>query len=335
MLVAGCSGGGSSGTGLSSSAAKSGGGAAARGGTSNGARAGAQAAATPGAPRAAASPAAVSAAGTGNRVIVYSAEIQLRTKDVRGTADAAEQLAAKAGGYVSDAVVGDFDQVRRPGGAPDASPASSTPLSAPANASGTAAYLVLRVPAGRFDAAYGSLAGLGTVLDQERTADDVTQKVADVGSRVKSYQASIARLRGLLSHAGSVGDLTALESTLTQRESDLESLQQQQTALNAEAAMSTITVDLYQRATHAKPKAHHGASLGGAVGGGWHALTATAHGIALAAAAILPWLVVLVPLALIVLWLRRRGRAVAAARRAAARPRPDGEASNTPEDTAV
>jgi Domain of unknown function (DUF4349) len=79
-----------------------------------------------------------------------------------------------------------------------------------------------------YPAALGQLAGrLGTQLSLRQQAQDVTEQVADLNSQVTSYEAAIAQLRALLTHAGSVGDLLSVQNQINVEESSLESMQAQ------------------------------------------------------------------------------------------------------------
>lgn len=104
-------------------------------------------------------------------------------------------------------------------------------------------------------------------------AQDVTQTVADVTSRVSSAQAAITQLRALLAHAGSIGDLLTVQNQINQEESDLESLQSRERALSHEISYATVTLVLVS-----KPRAvvkGHPKLAGGFLGGlraGWHGL---------------------------------------------------------------
>ena len=113
---------------------------------------------------------------------------------------------------------------------------------------------------------------LGTQLSLHQQAQDVTQQVADVNSRVASDLAAIAQLRALLSRAGSVGDLLDVQNQINSEESDLESLQAQQNALNHETAYATVTVTIVgPKAVPAKPKTRPAPGLLNGLSGGWRA----------------------------------------------------------------
>ena len=249
------------------------------------------------------------------RSMIYTGEIQLRTGGVTAAAKQAETLVKSVGGYVDSEVtgtVGTLPYVPYPQASTATGGGSTTQsLATPADASGESAQLVLRVPAAAYDGVYNQLLTFGTVLAQQRAAQDVTQQVVDINSRVKSEQASVDRVRALYAKAQSIADVTALEQDLTQRESDLESLEAQQQALASQTSMSTVTLELFAKAT--APAAPHGKSVGGAAGSalksGWHALYLTFRWLLVALSAVLPFLV---PIGLL-MWLvqvlaRRRQR---------------------------
>ncbi|MFD9130248.1 DUF4349 domain-containing protein [Kitasatospora sp. NPDC059571] len=223
---------------------------------------------------------------TAGRAIAYTGRMVLESTDPERAADGARQLAVAGGGFV--------------GGESQSGGAQSY-----------TAQLVLRVPSAGYQKTLDALAGLGTVVSRNSQADDLTQQVVDVESRVKTQQASVDRVRALLADAKSLGDVVSLEGELTRREADLESLKRQQQELAAQTSLSTITFDVHRpaRTAEAPKPVHRGfwASVGHGFAGGWHVLWAVLRGLAIALAALAPFLVVLAPVAWLVRrWLRRR-----------------------------
>jgi Domain of unknown function (DUF4349) len=159
------------------------------------------------------------------------------------------------------------------------------------------AELLLRVPPEALADTLDKLSRLGKELSRSLSTTDVTQRVADVGSRVASARQSIDRLRILFRHATKIGAIIQLESELNQREADLESLEAQQRALARETSMATISLDLQTAArVIAPPKPVHKKHENGfvtALKRGWHGFTAAAAWIARAFATLLPFLVLL------------------------------------------
>ncbi|MFD8084958.1 DUF4349 domain-containing protein [Kitasatospora sp. NPDC059722] len=225
-----------------------------------------------------------------NRLIAYTAQLSLRTKDVGQLLAKAREMAGSAGGYVGgESIAG--------GGDGDAG-----------------GQLTLRVPSAAFQQTLDQLAGLGEVVSRKSQADDLTQQVADVASRVQSQQASVERVRALMAQAKSLSEVTALEAELSRRESDLESLQKQQKELAGKTSLSTITLEVHREVPPAPapppaPKVEakgFWASAGSALAGGWHVLLTILRGLVVALAAVAPFLLVLgVPAAVAYWWWRR------------------------------
>ncbi len=168
--------------------------------------------------------------------------------------------------------------------------------------------LVLQVPVADFDTTLNDLSRLGTLVDRIRSSKDVTTAVADIHSRVQSAQRSITTLRRLFGRASKLGDIIRLESELSQREADLESLQAQQRVLSDKTTMSTITMTVELPRSHPTPTTDR-AKTGGFVSGiheGWHALKRTTLAVGHGLGVVLPLGTVALLLVGLSLWFLRR-----------------------------
>jgi hypothetical protein len=178
---------------------------------------------------------------------------------------------------------------------------------------GKAAFtrMVLRVPSQDFGKAVRDLKGVAELESATTNQDDVTSEVIDVQTRLKVQKRSIARISVLFQQAQSIRDIMAIEAELSQRQADLESLEQQAAYLANQTTLSTIVVSIDKIPETQKPAPKDDDS--GFVAGlsaGWGALSTFAVGLATAVGALLPWLVVLaligIPTLLLVRSLRRR-----------------------------
>ncbi|CAL9572131.1 hypothetical protein SUDANB120_04871 [Streptomyces sp. enrichment culture] len=174
--------------------------------------------------------------------------------------------------------------------------------------------VTLRVPSERFDAVLGALEGSGKLLHRKVEAQDVTEKVADVDSRVRSQQASVARVREMMERATALGDVVMLEGELSKRQSDLESLLAQQTALKDQTSLGTVTVEVSEPEAAAGP-AEDGErpSVWGALRTGWEAFTNVVAYAVVAVALVLPFAAAAAVGVLGFRFLRRRRRGGGAA----------------------
>ena len=168
------------------------------------------------------------------------------------------------------------------------------------------ASVSLRVPVDNFDPAVDAITGLGVLVREQTSTEDVTTKVADVNARVDSAKRSIDQLRLLFSRANTLGDIIRLESELSQRQADLESLQAQQRSLGRQTALSTIQVSI-TRPDEAPALVSDDGDQAGFVDGiksGWSGLVTFVQGVAHVFGLVLPLgtlaLVVAVPIWLVV-----------------------------------
>lgn len=225
----------------------------------------------------------------------YKIEIARMTVAVKGASNVATQ--ANKATTIAEQFGGEVDRDDRTSG-PHAS-----------------ASMLLRVPPDSLDDTLSELSKLGFPKYRSLSVTDVTQRVADVRSRVKSAEESIARLRVLFRHATKIGAIIEIESELNSREADLESLQAQQRALARETSMASITLALVTAekkiAPVKPPKKHHDNAFVAGLKHGWDGFTDAAAWIAKAVGTVLPFIVLIFVLGvgLRVAWPRlRRGQ---------------------------
>jgi uncharacterized protein DUF4349 len=168
------------------------------------------------------------------------------------------------------------------------------------------AAVVLRIPVDRFEPTVDAIAELGVLVREETSTEDVTIKVADIDARVESAQRSIDQLRLLFSQANTLGDIIRLESELSQRQADLESLQAQQRTLARQTALSTIHISIARPDKDPAPAADDGDQAGfiDGIKSGWSGMVTFVQGTAHVVGLVLPLgtlaLIVAVPIWLVV-----------------------------------
>ena len=185
---------------------------------------------------------------------------------------------------------------------------------APTDRDQGSATLVLRIPADKLTPTLDALKKLGRADQVSINATDVTTQTQDLGARIDALRASITRLLELESKATDTTNLIAIETAISDRQGELESLEAQQRGLTDQISMSTITLDL--RSDAAAPPVKP-ADFWSGLGTGWSAFVAFWAGLLVVFGVLLPWLLFLgvaaVVTVLIVRLVRRRN-----ARRAAA-----------------
>ncbi|WP_078843443.1 DUF4349 domain-containing protein [Streptomyces albus] len=213
--------------------------------------------------------------------VIRTATLTVRVKDVPSALDTARTAVENAGGYVGDETTDrDSDGRER-------------------------SRLVLRVPQEEYGDLLEELAGTGKLIERKVEAQDVTDQVVDVESRVKSQRASVARVRELMDRADKLSDIVTLEGELSTRQSALEALLAQQASLKERTAMATVTLSLTETARAEKKPDDDETSFTDALAGGWNAMITALRWLAVVVGAVLPFAVAL---AVILVLVRLAGR---------------------------
>ncbi|GGV45954.1 lipoprotein [Streptomyces longisporoflavus] len=231
--------------------------------------------------------------------IIRTATLTVRVKDVPKALDEARAAATDAGGVVGDETTDRDDRGHE------------------------RSRIVLRVPQDQYEEVLTALEGTGKLIERRAKAQDVTEQVVDVESRVKSQRASVARVRELMDKATKLSDVVTLEGELSTRQSELEALLAQRSSLKDRTSMSTITLSLSETAERKAEADDDDPTFVDALSGGWNAFVTMLRWVTVALGAVLPF--VAVATLLFVLWQRLvrprlpRRPAVAAAPAAPAR----------------
>ncbi len=226
---------------------------------------------------------------TADREIITTAELSVVVADVEAGAKEVAEIAAQFGGYVEASEIGGYNQ---------------TDASMPAPIDQGTGWVSIRIPADDLTDVTGKLDGLGEVTRSSISRQDVTAVSVDLQARIDAAQTSVDRLTELMSQSGSVGDLIAAETALTERQAQLESYQQELKSLQEQVAMSTISVQLSEQAAVADADP---AGFTDGLLAGWNGLVATLNGLVIGLGFLLPWLLI-AGVVILVIWLVRRHR---------------------------
>jgi Domain of unknown function (DUF4349) len=215
-----------------------------------------------------------------DRKLVRTASLELAAPNVVEIAGRARDIAVRLGGFAGQ------EEVK-----------------------GDSAMITLHIPSNEFDRALGELSGLvpaENLKSRNTTAEDVTEQVVDLDSRIATQRASVDRVRALLARAGTVNEIVQIESEVTRREADLESLEKRREALSGQVALSRVTVRVARDGVAPPPPATDDGFLAG-LAAGWDAFVGALRVLLLVLGALLPFLIVIgVPGVIALRWWRRR-----------------------------
>ena len=216
-----------------------------------------------------------------DRQLAVEMFVTMVTDDIRAAVDQTVQRARLLGGSVANSNVDFGDQ------------------------SGGRAWLVLKVPPERAEDLVGSLDRWGTVRSVSQSTEDVTEQLVDLDVRIDNATRSVERIRALLAEARNVGEVMAVESELTIRQTELERLLATQQSIESRVAMTTVTVEMY---TDPDEIDEARGGLIDALSDGWNGFVDVAVEVLRAAALALPYLVMSAVVGIVwMIWRRRTG----------------------------
>ena len=172
------------------------------------------------------------------------------------------------------------------------------------------AYLTMRVNPRDFAALTEALGADAKVLNHETSSEDKTNAVIDVEAQIKNRSEYRDSLRELLRERGvkrTLSDLIEIRDTLSQVQAEIDAAQAQRKSLERETAKQFVrmrfqTPQIVLSGTYS-PWLQTWEQA-------WGALTGSAQGMVIAAAALLPWVLALgVTLLIVAPLLRRKWRA--------------------------
>ncbi|CAL9616542.1 hypothetical protein SUDANB15_05728 [Streptomyces sp. enrichment culture] len=209
--------------------------------------------------------------------VIRTASLTVRVKDAPKALDEARATAENAGGYVGDETTTRDEEGHEH------------------------TRVVLRVPVARYEEVLADLEGAGELLERRAKAQDVTDQVVDVESRIRSQRASVARIRELMDQATRLSDVVTLEGELSTRQADLEALLARQESLEDRTSLATVTLSLSETPVEKAAKDDDPGFVD-ALAGGWDAFVTMLRWLAVAIGAVLPFAAV--GALLVLLWLK-------------------------------
>ena len=233
--------------------------------------------------------------------LAQTAWLGVKVANVTRASAQVRSIAVAAGGQVlSESIVtaadptGSYGSPKSVAGMPQDAPVPPVGLNE--------ARLTLSVPADKLDPVLADLssANLGTVSYRSSQSVDVTATYTDTQARIEPAKDSIARVRALMVKATSLEQIVLLESELSRRQADLDSLQQQLAELDRRTTMSEVSVSLWTDETSSSQPDDNGFLAG--VQKAWDALLNSLVVVLTGLAVLLPWLLI----ALVVAWFVRR-----------------------------
>jgi len=149
------------------------------------------------------------------RLVVFTARLELEVEDLESALDAVRLLAESHGGFVAT------EKTRTGSG-----------------------FITIRVPQRVFHDAVAEIEGLGVVQSRDLQGEDVTEEYVDLGSQLVNLESQEQRLLEILEMGSTVESVLKVEKELERVRGRIESLQGRINYLDSRVELATITVNL-------------------------------------------------------------------------------------------
>lgn len=237
-----------------------------------------------------------------DRLVVLTAGLRVNVDDVTAAAEDIRMKVETLGGAITSVQMSSEEDVPIYRYDAQGSLADGAALSG---------YITARVPADAYEEFLKQIEGVGEIVRQSESEQDVTQEHIDLSARLSNLQAQESRLRDFTGQAKNVEELLAVEQELTRVRAEIDSLTGQVAYLERQAAMSTVTIELVGPRPVVRPA---GQSWGftEALTQSVRAFVSSVNGIIVFAGAIMPVVLIAIVVFLIARAIVRRRRAKAA-----------------------
>ena len=182
------------------------------------------------------------------------------------------------------------------------------------------ACYVIRIPCDKFDEFMDQAGSVGNVVNNSKTAQNITSQFTDTEAYLESLQVQEERLMAMMEQATDVESLIALEARLAEVRYEIESATRQLRNWQNQIDYSTVTVNLQEVAVYTPTASNNrtfGERMADAFSDGWHSFGRTLASLLVGLVSVWPALLLLAVIAAVIVLLVKRSNKKAAQRRQA------------------
>lgn len=193
------------------------------------------------------------------------------------------------------------------------------------------AYYTVRIPSASFNDFMSQTSSIGNVINNSRSAQNVTSQYTDFEARLSSLSIQEERLLAMLEKSGDLESLITLEQRLSEVRYEIESIERNLRNLDQRLAYSDVSLSIQEVEVYTPTVTitrSFGEKLSDAFADGWHSFSRGVQNFCIGLAGALPTLVLLLLIAAVAAVvlrkiIRRRKAAAAAQSAPSTQPKDD------------
>ena len=237
--------------------------------------------------------------------IIYSGYLYIETTEFDQGLTALEAMVKQYGGFIESSDVSGY---------------TTTDSSGATTVVDRYACYVIRIPCDRFEDCMSQAGTIGNVVNNSRSAENITSQYTDAEAYLDSLEVQEERLLAMLEQATDVDTLVALEARLSEVRYEIDSTTRQLRNWQNQVDYSTVTVNLQEVAVYTPTGSTtrtFGERLADAFEDGWRSFGRTVENLLVGLIAIWPALILLAVIVVVIVVLVKRSNKKAAQRHAA------------------
>ena len=158
----------------------------------------------------------------------------------------------------------------------------------------------LRIPTKHFEAFMSSMEGAGQITNKDTEVINITKQYNDNSARIEALETQQKRLLEMMDKAETIEDMIAVESRLTEVQTDLNLYKSQKSTMDTDIEYSTITVHLDEVRKYSDTTKTFGTRFVEAIEDSWINFVETLGDMLIGLVHLLPYIIVIVLLVLII-----------------------------------
>jgi hypothetical protein len=221
--------------------------------------------------------------------LTYSIYLEIQTLDYDNTLDQIKEQIQNYNGTIQSQSVSDYD---------------TSWYSSNASKNLKNGYMQIRIPSESYEAFIDAVSSSGKLTYQSVDQNNITQSYYDTSIVIEALQSEQTKLLELMEQAQDLSDVIAIETRLSEVESQLKQAQTQMAVMDQDIAYSTVNINIAQVSEYQDLEINQfGVRMKNALLNTWTNFIAVMQNICISLVYALPFFIVILILLLLVVWI--------------------------------
>lgn len=232
--------------------------------------------------------------------LIYTCDLTIQTTTFQDTVSAIHELITKYDGFIAAETQNDNDTAWYRSGYVKTSASLSE-------------HMTIRIPAQHYNAFLDALEGNGKILSKNMYVENISRQYSETETTIKSLETQEERLLDMMAQCDTVEDMITVEARLSEVQNELKLYRNRLSGMDTDIAYSTIDMNIYEVLEYTPDQdpvkvQTFGDRLKNTLKETGRGFLSFLENFLFIIINLLPYLLILAAIALLILWLVRRGK---------------------------